>query len=179
LINLGLFPYLGSKVLIRSGLTLLQTLLIVLAVVIGFKSPAYNLIPWYLGLGITTFLTLLASVSLSLMISAFVKNENEANSILPLIMIPQIILSGVLFELKGLPGKLGWLTISRWSMGAYGALVNVNKMIPANTPEDIVKVSSVYDATWNNLGLNWGILGVHTLVCLVVALILQKRKDIV
>ncbi|ARV61531.1 maltooligosyl trehalose synthase [Nostocales cyanobacterium HT-58-2] len=179
LINLGLLPYLGSKVLIRFGLALLQTLLIVLAVVVGFKSPEYHLMPWYLGLGITTFLTLIASVSLSLLISAFVKNENEANSILPLIMIPQIILSGVLFELKGLPGKLGWLTISRWSMGAYGALVNVNKMIPANTPEDIVKASSVYDATWKNLGLNWGILGAHALVCLVVALILQKRKDIV
>ncbi len=179
LINLGLLPYLGSKVFIRSGLALLQTLFIAIAVLVGFKAPESELIPWFLGLGITTFLTLLASVSLSLMISAAVKNENEANSILPLIMIPQIILSGVLFELKGIPGKLGWLTISRWSMGAYGALVDVNQMIPETALKEIVKASSVYDATWKNLGLNWGILGLHTLIYLVVALILQKRKDIV
>lgn len=184
LINLGLLPYLGSKVLIRGGLTFLQTLLIVLTVVIGFKSPEYNLMPWPIGLGITTFLTLLASVSLSLMISAAVKNENEANSILPLIMIPQIILSGVLFELEGLSAKLGWLTISRWSMGAYGALVDVNAMVPAATPgapslDDIFATSSVYDATFNNLALNWGILGIHTLVYLIIALVLLKRKDIV
>ncbi|MBD2772795.1 ATP-binding cassette domain-containing protein [Iningainema tapete] len=179
LINLGLFPYLGSKVLIRSGLAVIQTLLIIVTILIGFKSPNYNLLPWFLGLGITNFLTLLASISLSLMISSFVKNENEANSLLPLIMIPQIILSGVLFELKGLAAKIGWLTISRWSMGAYGSLVNVNKMIPANTPEEIIKASSVYDATWKNLGLNWGILGLHTLICLAVALWMQKRKDVV
>lgn len=184
LINLGLLPYLASKVFIRSGLTFLQTLLIVVTVVIGFKSPEYNLMPWSIGLGITTFLTLLASVTLSLMISAAVKNENEANSVLPLIMIPQIILSGVLFELEGLSGKLGWLTISRWSMGAYGALVDVNAMVPAATPgtpslDDIFAKSSVYDATFSNLGLNWGILGLHTLVYLVVALVLLKRKDIV
>ncbi|MCX7594938.1 MAG: ABC transporter permease, partial [Fischerella sp.] len=184
LINLGLFPYLGSKVLIRSGFVLLQTLLIVAAILVGFKSPESNLMPWFLGLGITTFLTLLASVSLSLMISAFVKNENEANSILPLIMIPQIILSGVLFELTGLAAKLGWLTISRWSIGAYGVLVDVNAMVPNSTPgvpslDNIFAASSVYDPTWKNLGLNWGILAVHTLVYLAVALLLQKRKDIV
>ena len=184
LINLGLLPYLASKVFIRGGLTFLQTLLIVITVVIGFESPEYNLMPWSVGLGITTFLTLLASVSLSLMISTAVNNENEANSILPLIMIPQIILSGVLFDLEGLSAKLGWLTISRWSMGAYGALVNVNEMVPAATPgapslDDIFATSSVYDATLNNLGLNWGILSLHTLVYLTIALVLLKRKDIV
>jgi ABC-type multidrug transport system ATPase subunit len=186
LINLGLFPYIGSKLLIRSGLTLIQTVLIALTVLIGFKSPESNLIPWFLGLGVTSFLTLLASVSLSLMISAFVKTENEGNSILPLIMIPQIILSGVLFELKELSGKLGWLTISRWSIGAYGSLVNVNEMVPKmkNTPgvpslDKIVTTSSVYEPTWQNLSLNWGVLALQTLIFLGVTLWLQKRKDIV
>lgn len=184
LINLGLFPYLGSKILIRSGLALLQTLLIVVAILFGFQSPESNLLPWHLGLAITTFLTLLASTSLSLMISAFVKSENEANSILPLIMIPQIILSGVLFEMKGLAAKLGWLTISRWSVGAYGILVNVNAMVPDKTPglpsfDNIFKTSAVYESNWHNLGLNWGVLGIHSFVYLLVALWLQKRKDIV
>ncbi|MEM7553977.1 MAG: ATP-binding cassette domain-containing protein [Cyanobacteria bacterium P01_A01_bin.84] len=179
LINLGLLPYLGSKVLIRSGLVFLQTILICIAVLIGFKSPNQGLIPWFLGLGITTFLTLLASVSLSLMISASVKKENAANSILPLIMIPQIILSGVLFELEGISEKFGWFTISRWSMGAYGSIADVNKMIPSQAAEALVKASDVYETTWKNLGLNWGILAAHTMVYLTVALILQKRKDIV
>lgn len=172
LINLGLLPYLSSKVTVRSGLLLVQTILMTLTILLGFKSPEPDLLPWFLGAGITVGLTLLASVSLSLMISAWVKNENAANNVLPLIMIPQIILSGVLFELEGFPAKLAWLMISRWSIGAFGSLVDVNEMLPKSSNE-------VYAATWQNLGTNWAALGVHTFVYLAIALWLQKRKDIV
>ena len=106
------------------------------------------------------------------MISAWVKNENAANNVLPLIMIPQIILSGVLFELKGFPAKLAWLMISRWSIGAFGSLVDVNEMLPKSS-------NAVYAATWQNLSTNWVALGLHTLIYLAIALWLQKRKDIV
>lgn len=183
LINLGLIPYLSSKVLVRAGLAAVQTLLIAIAILIGFQSPTSHLISWFWGVGITNFLTLLASISLSLLISAGAKNENEANNILPLIMIPQIILSGVLFDLKGWSGQLAWLMISRWSMGAYGALVDVNAMVPdlpANSSiEPIFETTTVYAATWQNLGLNWALLGVHILVYLAIALWLQRRKDLV
>jgi ABC-type multidrug transport system ATPase subunit len=184
LLNLGLISYLGSKILIRSALVLAQTLLIVATVVLSFKPPKPDLIAWPLGLAITTFLTLLASTGLSLMISASVKSENEANGILPLVMIPQIIFSGVLFDLEDISSQLSWLTISRWSIGAYGALADVNSMAPKltgghNNPlSKIFEATPVYDATWENLRLNWSILCVHTLVYLIVALILLKRKDV-
>ena len=178
LLNLGLIPYIGSKLLVRGLIALAQTILMTLAVLI-FTSPEPELLPWSVGFGITTFLTLVASTCLSLMISAWVDNENKGNSLLPLIMIPQIILSGVLFTLEGWSSKLSWLMLSRWSVGAYGAMANVNAMAPS-TPglEEIFEPSSVYDATWENLGLNWGILLAHTAVYLLVTLIIQKRKDV-
>ena len=189
LLNLGLFPYIVSKLLVRGNIALVQTLLITLAVIIGFDGPQSELIAWPLGFAITTFLTLLASTSLSLMLSAYVSTENEGNSILALIMIPQIIFSGVLFELDGWSSKLSWLMLSRWSIGAYGSLADVNSMAPeiSASPENnplaaaataIFEPTSVYDATWSNLGLNWGILGLHILAYILLAMILQKRKDI-
>ena len=185
LLNLGLIPYIGSKLLIRGGLALLQTLLITVVVLIIFEAPDSELISWPLGFAITTFLTLLASTSLSLMLSAFVKTENEGNGILPLVMIPQIIFSGVLFTLEGWSGKLSWLMLSRWSIGAYGSLANVNAMAPqpnavlnAEMLDQIFEASPVYDATWGNLTLNWGILVAHTLIYAIVALIVLRRKDI-
>ena len=189
LLNLGLFPYVVSKLFVRGGIALCQTLLITAAVIIGFDSPQSELIAWPLGFAITTFLTLLASTSLSLMLSAYVGTENEGNGILPLIMIPQIIFSGVLFELDSWSSKLSWFMLSRWSIGAYGSLAQVNSMAPAvsGNPENnplaaaataIFEPTSVYDDTWSNLGLNWGILGVHVLAYLLVAVIIQKRKDI-
>ncbi len=185
LLNLRLLPYLASKLLIRGGLALAQTILIAAVVLLVFEAPESELIPWYLGFAITTFLTLLASSSLSLMLSAMVKTENEGNGILPLIMIPQIIFSGVLFNLEGWSSKLSWLMLSRWSIGAYGSLADVNAMAPQPNQilteeiiNDIFKATPVYETTWNNLGLNWGILIAHTLIYAIVALIVQRRKDI-
>ncbi|MBW4535676.1 MAG: ATP-binding cassette domain-containing protein [Pleurocapsa minor HA4230-MV1] len=185
LLNLGLRSYLTSKLIIRGGLAVVQTLLISVVVLLVFQSPQSQLLPWSLGFAITTFLTLLASTSLSLMLSALVKTENEGNGILPLVMIPQIIFSGVLFNLEGWSSKLSWLMLSRWSIGAYGALADVNAMAPKPNPvlssevlKDIFQPSSVYEATWSNLNLNWGILIVHTLIYSIVALIVLRRKDI-
>ncbi|MGL5877054.1 MAG: hypothetical protein ACRC2V_04610, partial [Xenococcaceae cyanobacterium] len=60
----------------------------------------------------------------------------------------------------------------------------VNAMAPKvpkgakNPLSEIFESTPVYNATWENLRLNWGILCVHTLVYLIVALVLLKRKDI-
>jgi ABC-type multidrug transport system ATPase subunit len=185
LVNLELIPYLGSKVVILGGLALLQTLLMVGVILFGFKSPEPNLISWQLGVGITTFLTLLTSMSLGLVVSALVKNSEQANSALPLLLLPQIIFSGVLFKMEGIASKISWLMLSRWSVGAYGSLVNVNAMIPAptklpngSTVTQPFEATPVYDPTWHNLNLNWGLLLLHTAVYLTVTFWLQKRKDI-
>jgi ABC-type multidrug transport system ATPase subunit/ABC-type multidrug transport system permease subunit len=185
LVNLSLIAYLGSKLLVRSGIALVQTALMVVAIGLNFQSPDSNLLPWILGAGITTFLTLFSSICLGLLLSAFVKNENEANNALPLIMIPQIIFSGVLFELEGLPTKFAWLLLSRWSVGAFGAIVDVNSMIPsaiqipghAPIPQPM-QTTPIYEATWHNLGLNWSVLAVSSLVYLAIAFVVQKRKDL-
>ena len=185
LVNLGLFAYVGSKMLILSGLAVLQTILMVGVILIAFKHPEPSLISWSLGVSITTFLTLLSCVCLGLVVSAIVKNGSQANSALPLLLLPQIIFSGVLFKMEGVASKFSWLMLSRWSVGAYGSLVNVNAMVPAltklpdgSTLPQPFEPTPVYDPTWSNLSLNWGILCVHILVYLMLTLWLQKRKDI-
>jgi ABC transport system ATP-binding/permease protein len=185
LVNLGLLPYLGSKVLIHAGLAVLQALLAMGVILLSFKSPEPSLMPWVMGCGLTTFLTLLASLSFGLAISAFVKNPIQANSTLPLILIPQIVFSGVLFDLDGVARFISWATIGRWSIGAYGSLVDVNAMVPDPpvTPPGMTPVSqlfeavSTYDATWNNLSLNWEMLCLHSLLYLGITLWRQKAKD--
>ena len=129
---------------------------------------------------ITTFLALLASTSLGLMISSFVKNPPQANSALPLILIPQIIFSGILFDIEGVARLLSWIMASRWSIGAYAAVLDVNAMVPDAVPGVTLPFdgSSTYDATWENLMLNWAVLCIHSLFCLGVSLWQQKRKDI-
>jgi ABC transport system ATP-binding/permease protein len=142
--------------------------------------------PWFFGLSITSFLTLLASYCLGLLVSSAVKSIAQANSALPLLLIPQIIFSGVLFKSEGTANYISWFMLSRWSIGAYGSLVNINALIPdqKKLPDGSLlprplDPSSVYDPDWNNLLLNWGILLVHCVVCISIATYFQKRKDVV
>jgi ABC transport system ATP-binding/permease protein len=119
LVNLGLLAYVGSKFLTLGGLAIAQTLLISAIVFICFSPPeaVVELTPlnWYMGMPITTFLSILAAISLGLMVSASVKNSSQANSALPLLLLPQIIFAGVLFGLDKLAvaSFISWLTISR------------------------------------------------------------------
>ena len=184
LINLGLLTYVGSKLLVRALLALGQTSLIVWIVMRLFEAPSPEVIGWPLGLGISTFLTLVSASSLGLLTSAIADSEAAANSLLPLVLLPQIIFSGVLFDLQGVASKVSWLTISRWSMGAYGALVDVNAMVPESKtvpgitlPPPPFEVSSVYAPDISNLLLNWLILLVQTVFYAILTAVIQRRKD--
>ncbi len=185
LVNLNLLAYLSSKIVVLGGLAFLQTILMLIVIILGFSSPDPSTIPWLLGGIITTFLTIFTAISLGLMVSAAVKNSTQANSALPILLLPQIIFSGVLFEMVGIGKYFSWLMLSRWSVGAYGALVDINSLVPPPTilfdgseiPATF-KVSDVYAPSWENLLLNWGILALHSLIYLTITFYLQKRKDI-
>jgi ABC-type multidrug transport system ATPase subunit/pSer/pThr/pTyr-binding forkhead associated (FHA) protein/ABC-type multidrug transport system permease subunit len=186
LVNLGLLAYIGSKLIVRSSIAIVQTLLLVATILLCFKSPDSHLLPWSIGLAITNFLTLVSSICLGLLLSTFVKNENAANNALPLTMIPQIIFSGVLFDLDRISEPISWLMLSHWSVRSYGSLVDVNAMIPPpiNIPglppiPQPIKAESFYDPTWHHLTTDWVMLLVSGVVYLVIALYLQKRKDII
>jgi ABC-type multidrug transport system ATPase subunit len=185
LVNLGLLPYLFSKMIILAGLAFAQTILITFVIFLGFTDPQPELISWFIGCFITTFLTIFAAINLGLLISAWVSNITQANSALPLILIPQIIFAGVLFNLENLGKYLSWLTISRWSIGAYGVLVEIANMVAEakeqntfNLPLPFEDTNQVYELSINNLLLNWGVLIFHSLVYFLLTYWLQKRKDI-
>ncbi len=95
------------------------------------------------------------------------------------------IFAGVLFSLEGLGKYLSWLMISRWSIGAYGVLVEVEAMIAEakeqnsfNFPLPFEDANQVYQLSINNLLLNWGVLILHSLIYFLLTYWLQKRKDI-
>ncbi len=190
LVSLRLFAYIGSKVLTLGTLSLVQTILISAVVLFCFHAPEpireLSPINWYIGMPITTFLTVLAALCLGLMVSASVKNSSQANSALPLLLLPQIIFAGVLFTIDkvAIGQVISWLTISRWSIGAYGTLVDLNILTPTGKNEEgvdwskFMNPSPVYDTTWQNLGLNWGMLLLHSAVYLSITILLQKRKDL-
>jgi ABC-type multidrug transport system ATPase subunit/pSer/pThr/pTyr-binding forkhead associated (FHA) protein len=180
LVNLRLLPYLGSKLAILAGLALAQTLLMVVVILLSFESPNPTFdLRWDLGVFITTFLTCFTSMTLGLGVSAFVNNATQANSALPLLLLPQIVFSGVLIDLQGSGSFVAKLMLSHWSVRAYASLVDVNNLgWPPGLETDVLdNYNLLYAPNYGDLLKAWGMLVAHTTIYFLITFILQKRKD--
>jgi ABC transport system ATP-binding/permease protein len=181
--NLRIPAYVCSKFTVLTALAIVQSLLTTIVISIGFNSPNPDLISWQLGIFINTLLTLTASFSLGLLVSAAVRNRRHPNRILPLILLSQIIFSGGLFKLAGIGSIISYLMLSRWAMGAYGTIANINNLVPMSLRtkaiEDLPFPAGIaYAPTWENLSFNWLMLVIHITVYLCVTAWLQLRQDI-
>src|SRR2546429_4068980 len=88
-VNLGIAPYMFSKIVILGVLCLLQSAILVLAV--NWVAPIQQgiLLPAPWEVYITMALTSLAGLMIGLTISAFAPNNDRAVSLIPIILIPQ------------------------------------------------------------------------------------------
>jgi ABC-type multidrug transport system ATPase subunit len=110
-VNLGIFPYLASKFIVMTVLTILQmAVLLVLVyspmemmsrVAPGWSAPPAELRADYLTqFGVLSVLSA-CGVALGLFLSACVSTPDRANALLPYVLIPQIILGGGIMAVDG------------------------------------------------------------------------------
>ncbi len=102
-VNLGIVPYLGSKFLLLSLVSAVQTLLLLgivlgglslLHIAFGQEMPATEYRLGFAGeFGVLALLSM-AGVACGLLLSACVSSPDRANALLPYVLIPQIILGG-------------------------------------------------------------------------------------
>jgi hypothetical protein len=186
-VNLGIMPYMFSKIAILGLLCLLQSLVLVLVVQIGeplqqgvFTSP-------FLETYITLALTALGGLMIGLAISAIAPNTDRAISFVPIILLPQVIFSGAIIPLKDwLTQIVAALFPSRWGMAALGSTVGLHADSVGGDRlfgSDYTYHSTLYsiysqsDAT-HRLILSWAALGAISIILMVVIGIFLKREDI-
>lgn len=123
--NLQPLAYVTAKGLMILLLAVPQALLIASVSAVLFRLPALGGIgPALVGYWMAALLTILASGAMALLLSTLVKDQRQAGSSSPLLLMPQLILSGVLFEIGSLTA-LYPAVASRWAVkifGAYSAL---------------------------------------------------------
>ena len=115
MVNLGLLPYVGSKLLVLSFIVGLQVVL--LFVFLKFfdlvelmKMPGNIIEQMFIML-----LTGMVGIALGLFISSVVKTSEMATSLVPLILIPQIIFSGLVGVPQGLSRAVGLIMPATWA----------------------------------------------------------------
>lgn len=80
---------------------------------------------------ITIFLVTYGADTLGIAVSSIVKTETAAMTVMPFVLIIQLVFSGAIFQLGGAGSLLSQLTISKWGMAALGSSVNMN-MLPTS-----------------------------------------------
>ena len=191
--GLHISSYVISHLIYQAVICLLEAVIMLVISAIFLKYPSTALMGTvYLEYFISYFLIIFAADVLGLAISAIVKTPAVAMTVMPFILIIQLVFSGALFSLNGPLKSVSNLTISRWGLNAtcissdYNNLESNEKVelektfyevaqennLPL-TRDDISSImdeyyedsySSKYEYSMGNLASQWGILLLHCLV---------------
>ena len=115
MVNLGLMPYVGSKIFVLALIVAVQCLLLFGSIkamhYVGLMSVPGWLLPQLLIVGLTA----MVGIALGLFVSAIVKTSEMATSLVPLILIPQILFSGLVGVPAGASKAIGTLMPATWA----------------------------------------------------------------
>lgn len=158
-VNLLIPSYLASKVLLLGVISLLQVTLLFIIVKFGTAVPG----------GIDAFLLLttlgISGVTLGLLISAASQSTDIAATIVPLVLIPQIILSGAMANVDGLAQLLAIPTIvAYWGCGGLVACL----------PSEMIQILGYDD--WSVSGSFFMVM-IHAGVYLIGALLVLQFSE--
>ena len=205
--GLHISSYVFSHLIFQAGICLVQA-----AVLLGISAAfiAYPAVQPLFGsvfveYFITYFLVTYAADVLGLAISAIVKSPTTAMTVMPFVLIIQLLFSGMLFTLSGPMGLVGSLTISKWGLNAtcisadHNNLGNTEQINAAYQLQQIAADNALpltgeqatalaqeymtsdlnpdYTHTAGNLAGNWGMLALHTAVYAAVAIAALEFVD--
>lgn len=177
-VNLGILPYLASKFLVLSLISALQ-ILVVMVMVYGTLEvlqatlgqdmpPSEYLLNFPAQFGILVLLSM-TGVALGLLLSSSVATADRANTLLPYVLIPQIILGGGILPVKTEPLHLIAVLLSP----AYWAFRAVRRGA-TDLPPDLPFAMDYNDSVW----LSAAALTIQMIVLLLLTTWFLRRKDV-
>jgi ABC-type transport system involved in multi-copper enzyme maturation permease subunit len=122
--------YITSKMLAMSILCAVQSFFLttVFSIMVGLPERGVFGFGAYLEILIATFLTALAASAMGILVSSLFKNADRAMTVAPLLLMPQLLFSGLIFELEGVSKIISVFAVCRWSMESYGTTANLNTL---------------------------------------------------
>lgn len=128
LVNLKLWPYFVSKVMVLSWIGAVQALL--LLVIVQWRIPLG--LDWSSQAMVLAFLmaAALGGTLLGLMLSSLAGSAEQSSSLVSVILILQLSLSGAFIKPEEMIEGLRWmstLSVSRWAFAGVGSVVDLNQ----------------------------------------------------
>jgi ABC-type multidrug transport system ATPase subunit/pSer/pThr/pTyr-binding forkhead associated (FHA) protein len=115
MVNLRLLPYVSSKLFVLALIVSFQCLLLFGSLKFLHYSGLMNLPGWAIPQLAIILLTAMVGIALGLLVSAMVRTSEMATSLVPLILIPQILFSGLVGVPQNTAKVIGTLMPATWA----------------------------------------------------------------
>ena len=183
--GLHLSSYVLSHVLFDFIICLIQSIILIVICSFYIDFPDTGIIfgASIIEYFITLFLIIWGSDIMGIMISSIASSPNAAMTAMPFVLILQLVMSGVLFDLNGVADKIAYITISKWGMSALGSISNLNsEALPLKISEafpQVVRLESeaAYEYTVQNLLQSWGVILLISISCYFIAVLSLKIRN--
>jgi ABC-type multidrug transport system ATPase subunit len=150
-------PYLLSKLVVLFTLVLVQSALLLGTIALRVELPQTGVIlPAPLELFVTIVLTGCAGLALGLCLSALASTPDKATSLIPIVLVPQVVFAGVMFALHGVTEWISYAVSSRAAMEALGTSADLNALsesiLGLHLEPEFVHTSHHLLSLWGTLG---------------------------
>jgi ABC-type multidrug transport system ATPase subunit/ABC-type multidrug transport system permease subunit len=132
-VGVRLRAYLASKAIVLFTLSAIQALVLT-GIVLVFQ-PLHAHLDVYASVLLIVVLTAFAAVSMGLLVSAVVRNQDQATSFIPLVLIPQLFFGGSIVATADMGGALKAITkvvVTQWSYAGLGTAVDMKGRIASD-----------------------------------------------
>lgn len=173
--GLSLPSYVSSKIIVLGALDLVQSLLLIgtFALTLGLPETGVFIHP-FAELFLTAWFTTLSATATGLFVSSLFKNPDRAMTAAPLLLMPQMLFSGLLFKLSGFTEAISWFAICRWSMEGFGTTANLNSLQTSLQQQGLPvphEAEDFFEYTAAHLQTDWGIMIAFVFLFLALALL--------
>lgn len=184
--GLHISSYVLSHVLFDFFICLIQSIVLVAVCYVFIDFPSDGAVmPMMIEFFVTIFLVIWGSDIMGIMISSVASDPNVAMTAMPFVLILQLVMCGVLFELDDWSEAVSNVTFSKWGMSALGCSVdlNNNKEFPIaiskllDMPLDNPMTKDMYDSEAGVLFSAWGMIVLISSVCTLISIASLKFRN--
>lgn len=174
--------HISSYILARAAyefiICLVQAAIMLVTCYLSFEFPEEGLVTGNIiaDVFITFFLMLLSADYLGMAVSSIVKSTTTAMTVMPFLLIVQLVFSGVLFELKDYLELIAKVTLSKWGMEALGSIVDMDSL-PYNEIGWQIVPRDVYAFESGHVMTAWGIIIGFALLYLIIGIVSLEFVD--
>jgi len=206
LVNLNIVAYVFSKLLVLLGLSIVQSVVLVLMVhwwssfvehgVLGI--PKIGILPGIVEILITIILLTFASACFGLFLSAIIGREDRIMSVMPAFLMLQIVFAGVVFSVTSqdditnydqkifsctseehqITALISCITFSRWGIEAMGSTVNMPALGKAVKTSSPPVLPLAFQYNQKYLFAKWQVMIGYTILFILLTILALKRQDV-